>query len=139
MHARRTTKPILQANKQTKKIHIKHVNMLGCGKEVSSWEMSMESGDKREFLKTCLLGESGYLIGFGGRSIWCDALSLSIKQQARCLDASPPWAHHLCLEIAPELGRLPPTDGVRGARCWASNWTCCVRAGTASTMHRMSV
>lgn len=139
MLAHRTTKPILKAYEQAEKIHIKHISMLGYGAEGSSWGMSTKNDDKREFLKTCLLGESGYLIGFGGRIVWCDALSLSIKQQARCLDASPPWAHHLWLEIEPELGRLPPTDGVRGARCWASNWTCCVRAGTSSTMHRMSV
>lgn len=43
------------------------------------------------------------------------------------MDASPPWAHHHRLEIEAELGSLPPTDGVRGVRCWVSNWTCCVR------------
>lgn len=51
------------------------------------------------------------------------------------MDASPPWAHHLRLEIEPELGSLPPTDGVRGARCWASNWTCCVREQSTGSQH----
>lgn len=66
--------------------------------------MAMENGNTGEFLKTCLLGEASYLIGFGGRIIRCEALGLSIKkQQAKCLDASPPRAHHLRLEIEPGL------------------------------------
>lgn len=65
--------------------------MLAYGEVVRSRGMAMENGDKREFLKTCFPGEASYLIGFGGRIIRCDALRLSIrKQQARCLDASPP-------------------------------------------------
>lgn len=50
-------------------MHIKHLSMLGYGEVVRSWGMATENGDKREFLKTCLLGEASYLIGFGGRII----------------------------------------------------------------------
>lgn len=44
------------------------MSVLAHGDMVRSWRMRMENGVKREFFKTCLLGEGNYLIGLGGRN-----------------------------------------------------------------------